>query len=570
MSGKGKKKKNSRRKRKENRERILKKMQTLPAQEASATKAPEEKEDKNQQPLITTPAAETVVTTESSRIISENLDASKDDEKKGLRHLSWKKLRGRQKVGIMAAAALGVAAVAYVSVAWQYRDKLLPGTTVNQIACGELTLTDTEEEIREQVEDYSVTLQLRDGQTAEITADMIGYHYVPDDGVSEILREQNIFLWFPALFSTREYQVEENIDFDRELLSQFIDELPQTQADQETVPVDAQLIYQEGGFVIQPETEGNQLKIEELKKTLEQAMLDGKTEVSAETAGLYEEPAVRQDNELLLAQKEQLNQLANASITYQMPGDETLVLDGNTLRGWLLQDEAGNYYRDDAFYQQCLDAFVKDLENRIDNVGSARTFKSTNYGEYTLSGGSYGWMLSRAKEREQLKNDLAAGGVLTREPVYRQKGIDSLENGGIGNTYVEIDMSNQHMWFYKDGECVLDSDVVTGTMVRSRYTPEGIYYLYFKQRNRVLRGQIVPSTGKPEYETPVAYWMPFNGGIGLHDADWNSYFGGKKYIYSGSHGCINLPSRVAGKLYSMIEVGTPVICYYPEGYSLHG
>lgn len=239
MSGKGKKKKNSRRKRKENRERILKKMQTLPAQEAAATKAPEEKEDKNQQPLITTPAAETVVTTESSRIISENLDASKDDEKKGLRHLSWKKLRGRQKVGIMAAAALGVAAVAYVSVAWQYRDKLLPGTTVNQIACGELTLTDTEEEIREQVEDYSVTLQLRDGQTAEITADMIGYHYVPDDGVSEILREQNIFLWFPALFSTREYQVEENIDFDRELLSQFIDELPQTQADQVTVPVDA-------------------------------------------------------------------------------------------------------------------------------------------------------------------------------------------------------------------------------------------------------------------------------------------------------------------------------------------
>ena len=81
----------------------------------------------------------------------------------------------------------------------------------------------------------------------------------------------------------------------------------------------------------------------------------------------------------------------------------------------------------------------------------------------------------------------------------------------------------------------------------------------------MLRGEIVPSTGKPEYETPVAYWMPFNGGIGLHDADWNSYFGGKKYIYRGSHGCINLPGAAAKQLYSLVEVGTPVICYYPEG-----
>ena len=151
-----------------------------------------------------------------------------------------------------------------------------------------------------------------------------------------------------------------------------------------------------------------------------------------------------------------------------------------------------------------------------------------------------------------------------REPLYKQRGADTLENGGIGNTYVEIDLSAQHMWFYQNGQCVLDSDVVTGTMVRSRYTPEGIYSIYFKQRNRVLRGEIVldGKTGSMKLR-----WLTgclLTGEFGLHDADWNSYFGGEKYIYSGSHGCINLPGAAAKQLYSLVEVGTPVICYYPE------
>ena len=613
MGENNKRKKNSRRKRRQKQEELLRKAKTQAVQEEAAKEkargaeqAARKMDDPAREAAATaeSPAAgqevqgailgETaqgaipgegaqgaILERESEQRAEESQEAEKaaaeektsgTEQRKlfGGRFLSWKQFSGRQKAGVMAAGALGVLILGYAGMAWQYQDKLLPGTTVNQVACGQMNLADTEALIREQVEDYSLKLLLRDGQEAEITPEMIDYHYVPDGSVEKILEEQNIWLWLPALFTPREYQVAENIDFDRELLGEFVDSLPQAQADQVTAPADAQLVYQEGGFVIQPEVEGNQLKIQELKNALEQAVLAGETEISAEELGLYEAPATRQDSQILLAQKDQLNQLANASITYQMPGGETLVLDGNTLRGWLLQDEAGNYYKDESVYQQCLDTFVKEMESRIDNVGAERTFRSTNYGEYTLSGGSYGWMLSRAQEKEQLKQELAAGSVLTREPVYKQKGVDSLENGGIGNTYVEIDMSNQHMWFYQDGVCVLDSDVVTGTMVRSRYTPEGIYYLYFKQRNRVLRGQIVPSTGKPEYETPVAYWMPFNGGIGLHDADWNSYFGGQKYIYSGSHGCINLPSRVAGKLYSMIEVGTPVICYYPEGYSLHG
>ena len=74
-----------------------------------------------------------------------------------------------------------------------------------------------------------------------------------------------------------------------------------------------------------------------------------------------------------------------------------------------------------------------------------------------------------------------------------------------------------------------------------------------RERNRVLRGTKQPN-GKYEYESPVSYWMPFNKGIGLHDASWRSTFGRDIYINSGSHGCINLPTGFAGSLYSQIDV----------------
>ena len=59
--------------------------------------------------------------------------------------------------------------------------------------------------------------------------------------------------------------------------------------------------------------------------------------------------------------------------------------------------------------------------------------------------------------------------------------------------------------------------------------------------------------------------MPFNGGIGLHDATWRSSFGGTLYKNGGSHGCVNLPHSVAQKIFENISAGTPVLCYHLEG-----
>ena len=64
-----------------------------------------------------------------------------------------------------------------------------------------------------------------------------------------------------------------------------------------------------------------------------------------------------------------------------------------------------------------------------------------------------------------------------------------------------------------------------------------------------------------DYESKVTYWMPFNGGIGFHDATWRGSFGGDIYVWGGSHGCVNMPYYNAEELFYEVEEGMPVIVY---------
>ena len=203
----------------------------------------------------------------------------------------------------------------------------------------------------------------------------------------------------------------------------------------------------------------------------------------------------------------------------------------------------------------------------VDTVGTDRQFSATGLGTITVGGGVYGWQIDQDSEVAQLTQELENQTVTEREPVYSSREV-STENNGFGNSYVEIDLSRQHLWLYQNGQLMVESDIVSGTMTEDRYTPPGIFQMYYKQRDKVLKGEI-QEDGEPEYEQPVSFWMPFNGGIGLHDATWNSSFGGDKYIYSGSHGCINLPYDIAEQIYNIIDTEMPIICYYSQPYTLH-
>ena len=123
---------------------------------------------------------------------------------------------------------------------------------------------------------------------------------------------------------------------------------------------------------------------------------------------------------------------------------------------------------------------------------------------------------------------------------------------GHGLTYIDISIEKQRVILFENGRKVMESACVTGTPNRERATHYGSFRINYKQRNRILRGS------QKLYEAFVSYWMPFDGGIGLHDATWRGSFGGNIYKSNGSHGCINLPPAFAKQLYERVSVGMPV------------
>ena len=101
--------------------------------------------------------------------------------------------------------------------------------------------------------------------------------------------------------------------------------------------------------------------------------------------------------------------------------------------------------------------------------------------------------------------------------------------------------------YYKNRKLVFSTPITSG---RNNFTKTGNFTIKNKARNTYLKGE--------DYVSFVQYWMGYGGGYGLHDASWRSRFGTSDYKTNGSHGCINLPTAAAKKLYGMIEVGTPL------------
>ena len=181
-------------------------------------------------------------------------------------------------------------------------------------------------------------------------------------------------------------------------------------------------------------------------------------------------------------------------------------------------------------------------------------------GTISVGGGDYGYSVNKSAERELLAQQLEDCETVTREPEYFTREFGP-ENDGLSDSYIEVDISRQHVWIYRDGSCVLDTDCVTGMLSGTRATPTGIYQILYKATDVDLKGQQL-ADGKYSYVSHVNYWMPFYNSCGFHDASWRSNFGGSIYINNGSHGCVNLPSWVAADFYSCVEEGMPVIIYY--------
>ncbi len=487
-----------------------------------------------------------------------NADAKDNITEKSSSNVSAEKpaKKSGKKTALIAACTVGILLIAggaaYIGMSQRYKTRFFPNTQINGVNASGKTAAEVQELISTGVDGYTLTIEERNDQTETIAGQDIKLYAEFDGSLEKMVTAQNPFSWILHM-KQEEYTIGTMVAYDDTALKNQIQELSCLKPENMVEPVNAKISdFVEGqGYSIVPEQEGTVIEEEKLTQAVIDAVENLQDTLSLEEADVYTKPTVLQDDESLSAQLEKINQYAKMTVTYQF-GDSTEVLGGDRINEWLIFNEDGTVSVDSSKVSE----YVAELAKAHNTSNKAKTLKTSYGSTIQVNGGTYGWKINQAAETAALAEIIISGESTMREPEYSQKAASHGAND-YGDTYVEINLTGQHLFFYKEGKLVVESDFVSGNLSKGWGTPAGTYPLAYKQKNAVLKGA--------NYRTPVSYWMPFNNGIGLHDANWRSTFGGTIYKTNGSHGCINLPPAVAKTIFENISAGTPVICYNLEG-----
>lgn len=443
----------------------------------------------------------------------------------------------------------------YFGVASHYKERFLMGTFVNGVDCSGKTLDEVEAMLQKEVEEYSLTVYKKNGESEIINGTDIEIKYGGYKELKEAFDKQNEFAWPMAMFEERKITAEIVFEYSSEKLDTMIAGLKCMKAENQVAPVSAQIVYQDGKFVIQDEVYGTQLDAAKVSEVIHAGVSSMGKSVNIEESGCYIMPVYKSDSEQVTKAFAEVNKYLSAKITYSLDGIE-VVVDKEKIANWISVDANLTPVLDKAKVK----AFTDTLGSKYNTSNRGGTITTPTGKEANVSVAGYGRQVGSQAECDKLMSEIKAGQTITRAPIMSRQATPDGQYAW-GNTYAEVDISEQHMWYIVNGQVVFETAIVTGKKGVND-TPTGTYSVLEKIPGKYLTGRIV--NGKPLYRTWVNYWMRLTwSGIGFHDAGWqNGIFGGDRYVTNGSHGCINMPPAKAKEFYGMISVGTPTVIHY--------
>lgn len=453
---------------------------------------------------------------------------------------------------------------AYFYGAYYYRHWFCPNTFINDVCVTGMDYTDALDIVSSFYNVDDIVVKDIDGTELFIEADKV---YSLDEAefsnaLNVILSQENSYYWPYYVFNSHVYTYAPNVIVNEDVLedylnSSFLAEKKRYNPDNKT-----EITYSYyAGFELKDDTK-NLLDWDLTVNEIRNAVYSGKKICDLNDFDSYKDVEQGSFSEETMKQWEDLNKIIDFDLTYNLCTGEQVKVNSavvsrfvtSTSRGGFEYDENGDIIiNSDAVLE-----FVQSMSDKYDNFYTTQYFDSTrgdkiaiNYSRYT----TYGAQMDVAKEAEILEDLIrnSSDRTLEREPEYIKKMERGNYSNGYNGTYVEVDLTAQHMYYYKDGVCVFDTDVVTGCQANGNMTPDCVCFILNKARNVTLIG--------PGYESFVYYWMCITGQIGIHDATWRWNFGGEIYKYNGSHGCVNTPLKKMEELFNQIEIGTPVFVF---------
>ena len=355
---------------------------------------------------------------------------------------------------------------------------------------------------------------------------------------------------------------------DVELDLRFLDaQKPEADANaiEREAPQDAHVAFTDGKFTVADAVDGNTIKDGAAAQALAQA-LEGVTDagqapevLTAELTDVdcYERPEITTENtefDIEESFRDELHgflltvdfQKAAPQLVFDEPVQKLTQTQAETL---VCLEDDGSVSVDDAGVRELVDGWAEEY----DIPYTKYQFKSELDGYVPIQFLDVSYTVDREALAAELCERLRTldAGEVTPEIVCLRNG----EPFEIKDTYIEVDITNQKMTFYKDAELIVSTDVVTG-LPDGHPTITGLYYTYYKTTDIWLDG--------PDYHVFVKYWVSITDLYGLHDASWRSNFGGDIYLYGGSHGCVNTPEEAMKTIYDNVTDGIPILSYHHE------
>lgn len=433
---------------------------------------------------------------------------------------------------------------------------LFPQTIVNGVKAG----LRTEKELYSYItldESNEFTVFFQNGEVLELPLTTIKDTTVGTSKAKTLIEEQNEFFWPYEVFQKKEINTPISFDCDKakvkNVLTDYVKGI-------EEIPPQNAYIYldKDNNFQIMPEEIGTMINVEKTADNIVAKLQNGQLKLGANEV-IYVQPEITQNDQQLLSEFETLTGITERTITIDLKGVSETIHVGDFLDTKALMNQNEVF-----FQEEKIDEYLHGLEDKYNTYETQREFV-TSKKETIMVGGNggdtddtYGFIMDFDATKEVFIQALYDETTDKCTVVWYKEGDEHGEKSDIGDTYIEISLEDQTLWYYKEGKLVVETPVVTGMPTPSRSTPTGVFEVFSKSTDIRLQGTMDGES----WDNFVDFWLAITWTeVGIHNSPWRDSYGGDIYTYNGSHGCINVPYDAEKTLYENADIGTCVVIY---------
>ena len=455
-----------------------------------------------------------------------------------------------------------------------YSDKFYPNTTIGGIDVSNMTLSQAKEAVQTDLKNHVLVINGRNNAKYELRGTDIDLTANYEKQVENCFKKTHGIFSFYKIISGEDFDVNFDVSYNKEAFKDNLSHSFLITGDQYTItaPENAHVEYDkktQSGKIVK-EKQGNQLNQEKFYNYVEKSIRQLKTKINLDKANVYLKPKYTQNDSAIIKELNQYNNYLYRWIRYDMTEKHYETITPKDIKDWLVINNDATVSID----QEKMSQWVEKFCLKYKTVGKTRKFKSHTGEVLEVSGGDYGWQIDYSQTVDQVYKALSKKNsqsdvdayiknknktnkkklIKELEPIYKNKGykmnFDNPVDDYNTQTYSEVDISEQMVYVFQNGQVVYSAKCVTGLPSDpSRATKTGCWYIKDKKLEYTLTGA--------DYTTPTKYWVRITWtGTGYHymnRSDWSKW-SPDLYKTRGSHGCINLQLEDVKNIYNLVSM----------------